>query len=230
MRTYRLEIRLIQVAVGLALMVLITGFFGLWGEAEPVPTGKSGTDKTPVTSEEPLSNTKIVALGDSFTLGYPLDPKYSWVQHTEDVLEVTVVNKGKTYQTAKDLLDRFDTDVIAENPGRVIIFSGIGDALQEVPVENVKTNIMAIVEKAKSNHIIPVLALPIGYPGYRDTIQEIREWETGYAQEQKILMLDFATVLFNSEGEYLDGLTIDGKYPNAKGYKAMGDYTARILK
>ena len=33
MRTYRLEIRLIQVAAGLAFIVLIAGFFGLWGQA-----------------------------------------------------------------------------------------------------------------------------------------------------------------------------------------------------
>lgn len=230
MRTYRLQIRLIQVAVGLALIVLITGFLGIWGEGGRVTGEQPGTDKTPVTYSETLSNTKIVALGDSFTLGHPLDVKFSWVQRIEEVLEVSVVNQGKTRQTAKDLLDRFDSDVIEEDPGRVIIFAGIGDALQEVPLTDVQTNIMAIVEKAKANHIVPVLALPIGYPGYRDAIEEIREWEIKYAEQEKILVLDFAAVLFNSEGEYIDGLTIDGKYPNAKGYKAMGDYAARILK
>lgn len=230
MRTYQLQIRLIQVAVGLALIVLITGFFGVWGESSKVPEGKLGTGIKPVAPVETLSNTKIVALGDSFTLGYPLDVKHSWVQRTEEVLQVSVVNKGKTTQTAKSLLERFDTDVIAEDPGRVIIFSGIGDALQGVPLNDVQTNIMAMVEKAKSNHIIPVLALPIGYPGVQKSIQEIREWEIGYAQAEKILTLDFSTVLFDTEGKYLDGLTIDGKYPNAKGYKAMGDYAARILK
>lgn len=230
MRTYQLQIRLIQVAVGLALIVLITGFFGVWGESSKVPEGKLGTGIKPVTPVETLSNTKIVALGDSFTLGYPLDVKHSWVQRTEEVLQVSVVNKGKTTQTAKSLLGRFDTDVIAEDPGRVIIFSGIGDAINGVPLIDIQTNIQAMVEKAKSNHIIPILALPIAFPGYTKSIDEIREWEIGYAQAEKILILDFATVLFDTEGKYLDGLTIDGKYPNAKGYKTMGDYAARILK
>ncbi|HBW35808.1 GDSL-type esterase/lipase family protein [Desulfosporosinus sp. BICA1-9] len=230
MRTYRLEIRLIQVAVALALIVLTTGYFGLWGPSSKVPVGETVPGVTVTNTVPTLSNSKIVALGDSFTLGYPLDPANSWTQRTAEVLEVTVVNKGKVRQTAKDLLDRFDTDVVAEKPGRVIIFAGIGDALQEVPLKDVQTNITGIVEKAKSNHIIPVLALPIGYPGVQKSIQETREWEMTYAQEQKILMLDFSTVLFDTEGKYLDGLTIDGKYPNAKGYKAMGDYAARILK
>ncbi len=228
MRTYRLEIRLIQVAVGLALIVLITGFVGFWGQNEKVPVAP--TNPNLEATNPVLSNPKIVALGDSFTLGYPLDPEYSWTTRTAEVLQVPVVNKGKSRQTAKDLLDRFDVDVVSEKPGRVIIFSGIGDALQEVPLTEVQTNITAMVEKAKANHIIPILALPIGYPGVRESIEETREWELGYAQEQDILTLDFSNVLFDMEGKYISGLTIDEKYPNAKGYKAMGDYAAQVLK
>ncbi|AET70671.1 lysophospholipase L1-like esterase [Desulfosporosinus orientis DSM 765] len=228
MRTYRLEIRLIQVAVGLAVIILIAGFAGFWGQGEKVP--EVSTNPGVTADDSTLSNTKIVALGDSFTLGYPLDPEYSWTTRLAEVLQVTVVNKGKSYQTAKDLLNRFDTDVVNEKPGRVIIFSGIGDALQGVPLSEVQTNIKAMVEKAKSNHIIPILALPIEYPGVREAINETREWELAYAKEEGILTLDFSTALFDSEGKYLDGLTIDDKYPNAKGYKAMGDYAAQVLK
>ncbi len=228
MRTYRLEIRLIQVAVGLASVVLIAGFFGLWGQGGKEPVGTAGAVVTnPV---QTLSNTKIVALGDSFTLGYPLDAKRSWTQRLADVLQISVVNKGKVRQTAKDLLSRFDADVVAEKPGRVIIFAGIGDAIQEVPLNEVQKNIVAIVEKAKSNHIIPILALPIGYPGAQQNIKNTLEWELGYAKKENILTLDFSSVLFDAEGKYLTGLSTDGKYPNAKGYVAMGDYAARVLK
>lgn len=228
MRTYRLEIRLIQVAVGLALIVLITGFVGFWGQGGKVPVVPANPDLT--ATNPVLSNPKIVALGDSFTLGYPLDPEHSWTTRTAEVLRVPVVNKGKSRQTAKDLLDRFDADVVTEKPGRVIIFAGIGDALQDVPSAEVQANIKALVEKAKANHIIPILALPIEYPGVRKSIKETREWELGYAQKGDILTLDFASVLFDTEGKYLSGLTIDEKYPNAKGYETMGDYAAKVLK
>lgn len=231
MRTYRLELRLIQVASGLALMVLIAGFFGVWGQ---MPMGKMGTEATVQgTTSNPaqtMSNPKIVALGDSFTLGYPLDAAHSWTQRTADVLQVSVVNKGKVRQTAKDLLSRFDQDVVAEKPGRVIIFAGIGDAIQGITLKEVQSNIEAMVDKAKSNHIIPVLALPIGYPGAQQNIKDIREWELSYAQKGAILTLDFSTVLFDAQGKYLNELSTDGKYPNAKGYETMGDYAARVLK
>ena len=228
MRTYRLEIRLIQVAIGLAFIVLIAGFFGLWGQGGKPPVGTTGAVVN--NQVQTLSNSKIVALGDSFTLGYPLDATHSWTQRMADVLQISVVNKGKVRQTAKDLLSRFDADVVTEKPGRVIIFAGIGDAIQGVALKEVQTNIEGIVEKAKSNHIIPILALPIGYPGAQQNIKNTREWELSYAKKENILTLDFSTVLFDADAKYLSGLSTDGTYPNAKGYVTMGDYAARVLK
>lgn len=228
MRTYRLEIRLIQAATVLATMVLIAGFFGLWGLGGKEPVITQGALVT--NPAQMLRNPKIVALGDSFTKGYPLGEKYSWTVRTAEVLQIPVINKGKERQTAKDLLSRFDADVVTENPGRVIIFAGIGDGIQAVPLKDVQTNIAAMVEKAKANHIIPILALPIGYPGAQQNIKETREWEMGYAKQEAILTLDFSTVLFDADGKYLKGLSADGKYPNAIGYVTMGDYAARVLK
>ena len=202
LRTYRLEIRLIQVATGLALMVLIAGFIGLWGQSGKSPLETEANAQGSANSVKTLENPKIVALGDSFTLGYPLQVADSWTQRMAEVLKVTVVNKGKRVQTAKDLLARFDADVVAEKPGRVIIFAGIGDAINGVALKEVQTNIQAMVEKAKTNHIIPVLALPIGYPGAQQNIKEIRTWELGYTQKEKILTLDFSSVLFAAGGKY----------------------------
>lgn len=230
LRTYRLEIRLIQVATGLALIVMIAGFMGLWGQSVKSPSGTEANANETTNSGKTLENPKIVALGDSFTLGYPFEVTDSWPQRTEEVLKVTVVNKGKKMQTAKDLLARFDVDVVAEKPGRVIIFAGIGDAINGVPLKEVQTNIQAMVEKAKSNHIIPVLALPIGYPGAQQNVKDTRTWELSYAQKESILILDFSTVLFDAEGKYLSELSTDGRYPNVKGYEAMGDYAAQVLK
>lgn len=229
MRTYRVEIRLIQVAVLLALIVMTAGFFGLWGQVGSLKT-EANSSGTSANSSQTLGNTKIVALGDSFTSGYPLDVEHSWTQRLQNDLQVTVVNKGKSRQTAKDLLSRFESDVVAEKPGRVIIFAGIGDGIQAVPLKEVQDNIKAMVEKAKANHITPILALPIGYPGAQQNIKDTRTWELSYTKQENILTLDFSYVLFDADGKYLSGLSDDGKYPNAKGYEAMGDYAARVLK
>lgn len=228
MRTYQLQTRLIQLSVLLSVLVVVAGFFGLWGNrASENAVKQTQKEGAPVNT---LENTKIVTLGDSYTLGYPGKPEKSWPEVLAKNLQISVVNKGKMSQTSLDLLSRFEADVLSEKPGRVIIFAGNGDALKGVPLDTFKKQIQAMVEKSGGNHIIPVLALPLPYTGVQKEIKELREWEISYAQEKKVLVLDFASVLMNAEGKYLEGLSGDGKYPTEKGYLTMGEYAARVLK
>ncbi len=232
MRTYRIEIRLIQLSVILSVLVVIGGFIGLWGERTPQQ------DITPPQQQEEnhdSKNLKVVTLGDSFTFGYPGNTENSWPAVLQEELEelgVEVVNKGKGQQNSEDLYERFETDVIGEKPGRVVIFAGNGDALQGKNLEFFQKYIKAMVEKAQSNHIEPILALPMPYKGTQTLIEEFREWEVNYAMENKLTVLDFASVLLDAENKYLEGLasTENENYPSGKGYRKMGEYAARVLR
>jgi lysophospholipase L1-like esterase len=222
-----MQSRIIQIAVLLAVLILLSGVFKapIWGGSG---NNSNGVDETSSKKAGVLTNTKIVALGDSFTLGLGADN--SWTETLADELQVEVVNKGKSKQTGKDLLARFNEDVLAEKPGRVIIFAGTGDALQKVSLTDFQGYIESLAEKSSSNNIIPILALPVWYKGYDQTIENMREWEKSYALSKNILVLDFNKCLYNSEKKYLTGLSTDGIYPNANGYKAMGEYAATVLK
>lgn len=233
MRTYRLEIRLIQLSVALSVLVVVAGFLGGWGSLkgqETKETPNPGTAQT--TQTQTLDNTKIVALGDSFTYGYPGKKEQSWTAVLEKSLKVSVVNKGEGYQRTMDLLSRFETDVVSEKPGRVILFGGNGDALRSVPLEEFQTHIKALVDKSRSNNIIPLLALPMPYPGAQQTVKEMREWMMDYAETERIVVLDFSSAVMDADNKYLDGFASkeDKKYPSVKGYEAMGEYAARVLK
>ncbi|MFZ3102256.1 MAG: GDSL-type esterase/lipase family protein [Desulfitobacteriaceae bacterium] len=239
MRTYGIQLRLIQTAGLIAVLILISGVFkaSIWGDAGKDTTGLTTSKITENTGADAASNqttvqtnSKIVALGDSFTLGYPLGVDRSWTKTLADGLQVEVINKGKSRQTGKDLLARFDQDVLAEKPGRVIIFAGTGDAIQNVSLKDYQGYIQTLVEKAKSNHIMPILVMPVWYPGFQQGIVNFREWEISYAQTEHITVLDFNEILFDANSKYLKGLSSDGKYPNTKGYQAMGEYAARVLK
>ncbi|MCG1024874.1 GDSL-type esterase/lipase family protein [Dehalobacter sp.] len=251
MRTYRLEIRVIQLSVLMAVIVLVFGFVNVWNGGTPEQSASgsssvqnSGTGTEDGTGDEAGNtdgdavlngsgtpvNTKMVCLGDSFTYGYPGEPSNSWPQQLADVLKVEVVNAGQTYQNASSLLQRFEEDVIAEKPGTVIIFAGVGDAIRGTPLEEYQNNIKAMVEKATANQIKPVLVLPIPFPDTDELYEKYREWETAYAQEQKMKMLDFKGVLFGDGDEILKKYSDDGRYPNKDGYQAMGDYAATVLQ
>lgn len=245
MRTYRLEIRMLQIAVVMTIIVMLFGVVSAWrgttdnppvdtpgqvGELPSDPGQEPGEDPGQDPADQTPANTKLVCLGDSFTVGYPGDSKDSWPQHVADILQVEVINAGKVHQNASDLLQRFDQDVVLNEPGRVVIFAGIGDALRGIPLEDYQTNVKALVEKARANHIEPILALPIPFPGTKELNEAYREWEIAYAQENNIKVLDFKEVLFNSEGNMKAEYSSDGRYPNKAGYKAMGEYAARVLQ
>lgn len=231
MRTYRIEIRLIQFATLLSIIVVIAGFLGAWG-TRGLDTGTKTNPSVEQTPAQTLENPKIVALGDSFTYGYPGKPEQSWVAILEKDLKVPVVNKGRGYQKTIDLLSRFEADVISEKPGRVIIFGGNGDAVESVPVEEFQKNIKALVDKSRSNNITPILALPMPYPGVQEMIEKMRAWMLDYAKTEQIVVLDFSSAVMDNKGTYREGFSdkVEKKYPSVKGYQAMGEYAARVLK
>ncbi|NLI93408.1 MAG: GDSL family lipase [Peptococcaceae bacterium] len=251
MRIYRLQIRIIQLSVLITIIIMIFGLVNIWqGSAKGQPvngnnTAQSGNSSdnagkvnsntpqtnaaAPVDNSKP-ANTKIVCLGDSFTYGYPGQPKDSWPDRLAGVLKIEVVNGGKVYQNSGDLLERFDQDVIAKKPGRVVIFAGVGDALREKKLDEYQKNIKSMVEKAQANQIKPILALPVPYPGTDKLCKEYRDWEQAYAREKNLVTLDFKGVLYDADGKMLKKYSDDGKYPNKNGYQAMGDYAATVLK
>ncbi|CAA7603129.1 GDSL-like Lipase/Acylhydrolase family [Acididesulfobacillus acetoxydans] len=181
------------------------------------------------TTAPQLTNTKIVTVGDSFTYGNPVGPGYSWPKWIADHLGVPVTNQGKVGQTSQDVLAHFSQDVVAAKPGRVIIFVGDGDVIKRVSETDSQNAIKTMVARARAHHIIPILALPLPYPGFQLSIKTLRDWISHYAKEEKLQTLDFATVLFNSKGEYLKGMSSDGKYPSLQGYEAMGKYAVGVL-
>ena len=78
MRTYRIQLRLIQTAGLLALVILISGVLKapIWRDSGKSATGLIANKTTENTGVEAPrnqtavpTNSKIVALGDSFTLG-----------------------------------------------------------------------------------------------------------------------------------------------------------------
>ena len=253
MRVYQTEKRviLVSVLISVAVFVLAAVFWKGPDESELVEDHSlKDTAESSVTQLPESANPVVVCLGDSYTYGYPDKEDTSWPKYMEEVLGsgVDIVNAGKVKQTSKDLLERFVSDV-AERQGRkanmVIIFAGMGDALNDPPIllTDFQENISQMVDKAKNRDITPVLVMPFLYPDKdkQEYIDQYRRWLTTFAESEAetesetepeanlVRLVDIQGMLCDEQGikkQYTD----NGKYPNHDGYKAMGKYIAEQVK
>jgi len=108
---------------------------------------------------------KIVAIGGASTIGQAAgDPDFSYPHQLQQILgqelpdsRIVVVNKGIPRQAAKQNLDRFPTDVFAEDPVMTIWETGINDAVRGTDVDDFAETLTTGVDQLKNRAIDTVL-------------------------------------------------------------------------
>ena len=134
--------------------------------------------------------TSVYCIGDSLTYGWP-EPCTTYPQALQTSLDSspphgawTVVNEGIGGNTTAQMLARFGTDVVDQEPDVVIIWGGINDVLfHGTPVSSIEANLQAMHTQAH-NAGITVVALYIspfkGYPlrtaGQQATVDSVNAW------------------------------------------------------
>jgi acyl-CoA thioesterase I len=107
----------------------------------------------------------IVAIGGASTKGaaagapdlaYPHRLQLALAAYYPDV-PIVVVNKGEPRQSTQQMVERFPTDVIAENPILVVWEAGISDAVQGIEIEDFAAALQTGIEEVKNRAIDIVL-------------------------------------------------------------------------
>ncbi|MDA8443355.1 MAG: GDSL-type esterase/lipase family protein [Peptococcaceae bacterium] len=234
MRARKTEHTIFKVSVVAACLIIGSGLVGRMVSAGTYAAPVNSTAQTTSTAQTMATTAtsiveaiptqgSVVAIGDSFTYGYPYGPSSAWVGIAGQDLKRDFINAGKTGQTSTDLLARFNNDVVKLKPSAVIITVGTGDALRNVPLSDYQTNMQELITQAKLNNIVPVVGLPLAYPDTAATqlINDYRAWLTAYAPTVGVKVIDFNQVLYNSAGQFNHNLSNDGRYPDKQGYQAM---------
>lgn len=95
-------------------------------------------------------NRKVVFLGNSIT--------EFWPQYTNFFsLNKLYINKGISGQTTIQMLKRFQTDVINQNPYSLIILAGINDIAQNtgpITIDKIAENIIKMSELANEKKLM----------------------------------------------------------------------------
>ena len=106
----------------------------------------------------------IIALGDSLTAGYGVQPEDSYVRRLEREFNVSILNAGVVGDTTQDALARLEISVLSRKPRVVIVFLGGNDLLQQTYaektldkiIENLDTIVQAIQSKGAAVVLVGV--------------------------------------------------------------------------
>ena len=161
---------------------------------------------------------KIVLMGNSIT--------QSWKEFNPTFFSKNsfLVNKGVSGQTTVEMLERFQKDVISQNPRAVFILAGINDIAQNsgyISIDDIAKNIinMGLMAKEKNIDVIICSTLPVTEIKWNDKINEpnkkvldLNKKLKKAVKKHNFIYLDYYAKMVND----LENLTYDGLHPNHK--------------
>jgi acyl-CoA thioesterase-1 len=214
----------------LSFIILAGTFFGCSSASPVVEPGTQKPLKTPeVTTPKP----KIIAFGDSLTAGFGLSEKESYPYLLQQLLKTDgydyeVVNAGLSGDTSLGGLERADWVFGQENAEIVILELGANDLLRGVPVAEMRSNLDAIIRKAKQKNLKILLCGMLAPPTMGSDYQkDFTMTFPDLATRHKVEFLPFLleNVALKKELNQADGI-----HPNAEGAKIMADNIYKALK
>lgn len=183
---------------------------------------------------------KFAVLGDSISHGgASYIPAGQLSCQWETYSEVPIKNLARSGDTTKQILDRFDRDVLAFKPQVLVIMAGINDIRLGLTSDAIIKNLEAVRDKCLANDITPVfctilpmnpemmsrVGIGLADGDWRETREKINFWikKTPY-------FVDTATPLTDDFAYLKAELTPDGLHPALRGKKILGELIGDYLK
>lgn len=187
-------------------------------QAQEDPTGLE--DALPT---EPLSQVRIVGLGDSLMAGYLLPSNAAFPQQLEKALdgkgyEVSIENAGVSGDTTTGGLSRIDWS-IPDGTDLVILELGANDALRGIEPDITEKNLDGMLARLKQRGISVILAGMVAPPNMgKDYAGRFNPIYRKLAQKYGVPLYPF---FLDGVATRKDLLLEDGMHPNEKGVEAM---------
>jgi len=126
---------------------------------------------------------KVVALGGASTKGaaagspdlaYPHRLQVALAGYYPD-LPITVVNKGVPRQSAQQMVERFPTDVIAEDPILLVWEAGISDAVRGIEIDDFANALQTGIDDIK-NRAIDIVMVDMQFSRRTSTVINFEQY------------------------------------------------------
>ncbi len=150
------------------------------------------------------------------------------------------INRGISGQTTPQMLLRFRQDVIDLNPSTVVILAGTNDIAGNtgyMTLEQIRDNILSMVELAEANGICPIISsvLPAyeypWRPGKQPNtlIPKLNEMLKKVAVDKGVVYLDYFSTMADDKNGLPKELAEDGVHPTKKGYEIMEVLVKKVI-
>jgi len=187
-------------------------------------------------SREPSGVITIVALGDSLTAGFGLSRKQAWPALVADKMrdagyEFEVVNAGSSGDTTAGGLRRLPAILRAHKKIDVFILElGINDAFRGVPIDQIRSNLQAIIDQVRARFPNAAIVLAgMQLPGYtsEDYVSAFGALYEAIARKNRAASIPY----------FLEGVAgnpalnqWDRVHPNAAGQRVLAENVWRVLE
>jgi acyl-CoA thioesterase-1 len=202
---------------------------GLGVEQDRSATTASGE---PVDPAAPPPRPKVVALGDSLTIGLGLLEAQSYPSLLQQKIDeegyrYEVVNAGVSGDTSAGGLRRLDWAL--EGDVRVLILAlGANDGLRGLSVAEMQQNLTTIIQRAREKNILVILAGMEAPPNFGpEYVQSYRAAFRSIAAKERVLFIPF---LLDRVAGVAALNQPDGIHPNEEGTRIVAETVWAVLQ
>lgn len=203
------------------------------GTTSPYSGVEYDLDRPLVMPDATAVKPKIIAFGDSLTAGFGLAETESYPYLLQERLKADgfdyeVVNAGVSGDTSLGGLERADWVLEQENAEVLILELGANDLLRGMPVDRMKKNLAAIIEKAKAKNIQVVLCGMLAPPTMGSSYE--RDYRNAFPDLAEEYDVAFVPFLLEGVAMKRELNQADGIHPNPEGTKIMTENIYNELK
>jgi len=192
-----------------------------------------------------LEDLRIVALGDSLTVGYispPNDlewpPYQPYTRFLEEMIRDTiakmrksvrlqVINKGLNGDLTEGMLSQIDRDVLQLSPSDIIILGGTNDIGWGIPVTEIYSNLEGMYDKVILHGVrLIACAVPsiLGYDSLIPPRVRLNRMIHGYCEAKGVKYVDLFSATADTATQRLSPkYSNDGLHLSADGYRKVAE-------
>jgi acyl-CoA thioesterase I len=177
----------------------------------------------------------IVVLGDSLTAGYGLSRKEAYPALIAERMrragyEFEVTNAGWSGDTTAGGLRRLPELLRRKKIDILIVELGINDAFRGVPIEEMRSNLQAIIDQTRARHpgvSIIVAGMQVPLASSDDYVRAFGEMFGALAEKNRAALIPY---LLEGVGGDPELNQPDLVHPNAAGQRIMAENVWRVLE